>query len=80
MSDDFRGQKRPPRFYWLPEGSGTKYHAKICGAHLLEAYPGDEAKKQIRRDGLEPCQNCMNHHGLEPLEIGPDGDRVGDGR
>lgn len=72
MTLDFKGPKRPPDYYWLPTGTGECYHAKRCGAHDLEAVEDDVAIPIIRENGLEPCGNCVQHHGLDPID--------GDGR
>lgn len=62
--------KRPPEWYWLPmaDSQSVCYHAKCCGAHLLEPVPREDALEIIGVQNLRPCGNCMQHHGLTPIE------------
>lgn len=49
------------------ESQGGCYHSHVCGAHLLEEVPRDEAEDRIREEDLEPCGHCVAHHGLVPV-------------
>lgn len=51
-----------------PDSKGERYHSSNhTGDDLVEASE-EEVRKRIKVNGLEPCKNCMEHHGLEPLE------------
>lgn len=53
-----------PRYYKPRDGSkGNKYHIVDHGRDNL--IPTTE--EEIRRSDLEPCRNCVRHHGLIPL-------------
>lgn len=55
---------------FLPKrgSQGTHYHAAECGAHLLREVPRQQAEQVISMQDLEPCENCIEDHGLEPID------------